>query len=143
MLEDSAEALDETLVATLDNLCVSSCFLAAARETSESSLFEGVGILIGVTKGVELVGCDVIFGSPGTTFGRDERRPLSSLRLMSSLVSVTFDVVAASRIVRRKVTNCSSCDLKKIMFFPKKKLQRFFIFEISFQTKQSILIRRT
>jgi hypothetical protein len=120
MLEDSAEALDETLVATLDNLCVNSCFLAAARETSESSLFEGVGILIGVTKGVELVGCDVIFGSPGTTFGRDERRPLSSLRLMSSLVSVTFDVVAASRIVRRKVTNCSSCDLKKIMFFPKK-----------------------
>ena len=112
MLEDSADALDETLVATLDNLWVNSCFLAAAKETSESSLLEGVGILIGVTNGVELVGCDVIFGSPGTTFGREERRPLSSLRLMSSLVTVTFDV-AASRIVRRKVTNCSSWDLKK------------------------------
>jgi hypothetical protein len=111
MLEDSAEALDETLVATLDNLWVNSCFLAAAREASESSLLEGVGILIGVTNGVELVGCDVVFGSPGTTFGRDERRPLSSLRLMSSLDKVTLDV-AASRIVRRKVANCSSCDLK-------------------------------
>ncbi len=111
MLEDSAEALDETLVATLDNLWVNSCFLAAAREASESSLLEG--ILIGVTNGVELVGCDVVFGSPGTTFGRDERRPLSSLRLMSSLDNVTLDV-AASRIVRRKVTNCSSCDLKNV-----------------------------
>ena len=45
-MDDSAEALEVTEVATLDNLFVSSCFLTAANDTNESSLLDDV--LIGV-----------------------------------------------------------------------------------------------
>jgi hypothetical protein len=46
MFDDRADAFDVTVVATFDNLCVKSCFFAAANEANESSLF-GV-VLIGV-----------------------------------------------------------------------------------------------
>ena len=118
MLEDSAEALLVTVVATFDSLWVNSCFLAAAIDTNDSSLFDDVGALTGVPPpvGVEHVGCDVIFGSPGTNSGRGERMALSWLMSISSSVSVTLDV-AASRIVRKNVTRCSSCDLLKNYFY--------------------------
>ena len=103
MLDDRAEALDETVVATFDNLLVNSCFFAAAIDTKESSLFEAVDILIGVDEGVD----DVIFGRPGTTSGNGERSPLSSDKSSSSSANVGFDV-AASRIVLKNDTSCSS-----------------------------------
>jgi len=46
MFDDNADAFDDTEVATFDNLCVKSCFFAAANDTNESSLFDGD--LIGV-----------------------------------------------------------------------------------------------
>jgi hypothetical protein len=55
MFDDRADAFDVTVVATLDSLCVSSCFLAAASDTSESSLLDD-DVLIGVSVGVDDVG---------------------------------------------------------------------------------------
>jgi hypothetical protein len=103
MLDDRAEALDVTVVATFDSLLVSSCFFVAAIDTRESSLFEAVDILTGVDEGVE----EVIFGRPGTTAGKGERSPFSSDNSTSSSVNIRLDD-AASRIVRRNVTSCSS-----------------------------------
>jgi len=93
-LEDSADALEVTEVATLDSLLVSSCFLAAANDTNESSLLEDVLIGVDANGPCEVVDSDDVnvdcFEEPGEKENHSSHVITSELQTKEHATSTYF-----------------------------------------------------